>query len=372
MEKVGNKKLSSAVYLHLPFCKTKCAYCDFASFAGMEHLMERYVDALTKEIGDYAPLDIKTFYMGGGTPSLLPEKLLAKILHAAKKSFGLKPDVETTIEVNPATASANKLQFFAETGINRLSVGVQSFDDRTLKILGRGYKARECAKILESARKAGFKNLSVDLLCGISGQSEKSFLSDMQKAAEFLPEHFSVYQLTLEKGATRGPKEADEERQAAMYDTAVDFLQSKGYRHYEVSNFAMPEKECRHNMAYWLGEEYLGLGSSAHSFFNSSRFANPDDPVDYINSIRNGKARLQTTTSKKEELMNYLLMKLRLVNEEVSFAELDGKTEGDFLAKYAGVIERLHKNRMAQVGNDGFTLTRRGLLFLNNVLLEFL
>lgn len=336
--------------------------------------MERYADALVEEIGDSPRLDLRTLYLGGGTPSLLPENMLAGILDAAKKRFGLKPGIETTIEVNPATASLDKLKFFVEMGINRLSAGVQSFDDKTLKILGRGYKARDSEKILEAGRKAGFKNLSVDLLSGISGQSEKSFSSDMQKAAEFLPEHFSVYQLTLEEGVTSGIKEADDQRQVAMYNQAIDFLQSVGYRHYEVSNFAMPGKECRHNMAYWLGEEYLGFGSSAHSFFNSDRFVNPQKPSDYITHIRSGKERTQAPepTSKKDELINYLLMKLRLVNRKVSFAELDGKADGDFLAQYAGVIEKLHKNRMAEVGQGDFTLTRRGLLFLNNVLLEFI
>ena len=371
---------SASLYIHIPFCRSKCGYCDFASFPSLEHLYEDYATALIKEIGKSPPLAASTIYFGGGTPSLLPVEMTTDIMAALKKRFRVPNDAEITIEANPATISADGLAQLRNIGINRLSIGVQSFDAGSLEMLERDCKPQDAREAIEAAREARFTNISLDIMTALPGQTEASMISDLKKALEFDPEHLSVYQLTLHDDSVmqkelkyKSYKMPGDDMQAALYETAVDFLEGSGYKHYEVSNFAKPGFECRHNLAAWLGEEYLGLGSGAHSFLNNRRFANPDRPEKYISSISNsGPISQEKTNEQKGELIDYLLMRLRLVGREINFSDINEKFGVDFSRKYRETLEKLAANNLLTVGNGSFKLTRRGLLFLNNILLEFI
>ena len=369
---------SAAVYIHIPFCRSKCGYCDFASYASLDHLYTDYSSALIREITEASPLFAKTLFFGGGTPSLLPLEQTAAIVDAAKRRFSLKTSAEITMEANPATIDVGKLKALRAIGINRLSIGAQSFDDMTLKTLGRGYSASHAVESLENARQAGFENLSIDIMTGIPGQTMASLMRDLKMAVDFNAEHLSVYQLTLHENSPMsvslrksGGKLPDDGLQAEFFETAIEFLSGQGYLHYEVSNFARPGMECRHNMAYWLGDEYLGLGSGAHSFVNNRRRSNPDDPNSYIKFIATGTQPSLEAVTAQEELFNYLLMRLRLVNREVRFKEIGDRFQLNFLDKYRQTLEKLSATRLLTFSGNGFTVTRRGLLFLNDILLEF-
>jgi len=371
---------AASVYIHIPFCRSKCGYCDFASFASLEHLYKDYVRALTEEIRGSPRLSAGTLYFGGGTPSLLPVEMTSDIMAAVRKRFLVQKEAEITLEANPATVSASGLATLKSIGINRLSVGVQSFDTGTLEMLGRDYRPRDAVEAVEAARKAGFTNLSVDIMTAMPQQTKASMINDLKTAVEFQPEHLSVYQLTLHEESTmqkeliyKAHKMPGGDVQAEFYETAIELLADNGYGHYEISNFAKPGKECRHNLAAWLGEQYLGLGSGAHSFFQKRRFANPKKPEDYIRSIANGGISTRELTGKpKDELIEYLLMRLRLVGREVNFSEINEKFGIDFSHLYREPIEKLGKNNFLAVNNNGFKLTSKGLLFLNNILLEFI
>jgi len=370
---------AASVYIHIPFCRSKCGYCDFASFASLEHLYKDYVCALMEEIATSPRLSADTVYFGGGTPSLLPVEMTSDIMAAVSKRFRIQKEAEITLEANPATVSASDLETLRRIGINRLSVGVQSFNTGTLEILGRDYRPQDAVEAVEAARKAGFTNLSMDIMTGIPGQTTASMISDLKTAVEFQPEHLSVYQLTLHENGPmqkelgyKAHKMPGGDVQAELYETAVEFLADNGYGHYEISNFAKPGKECRHNLAAWLGEEYLGLGSGAHSFLQKRRFANPKKPEDYIRSVANGSVSTRELTCKPEdELIEYLLMRLRLVGREVNFSEINEKFGINFSHLYREPIEKLGKNGFLAVNNSGFRLTSKGPLFLNNILLEF-
>lgn len=370
----------AAVYIHIPFCRSKCGYCDFASFASLEHLYVDYVKALMQEIDTTPPLTAKTIYLGGGTPSLLPVEMTAALTDAAKKKFRVQNGVEITIEANPSTITTGDLKALRDIGINRLSIGIQSFNEGTLKILGRGYSHREAAESLESALKAGFNNVSIDIMTGVPGQTEASMINDLEMAVGFSPEHLSVYQLTLQENSPmhemlkkRSLEMPGDDVQAALYEASIEFLDDNGYLHYEVSNFARPGMECLHNLAYWLGEDYLGLGSGAHSFLNGRRFANPEEPEKYIGYISNGaKQTVEDNAGAKDELINYLLMRLRLVGRKIEFAEINRRFGLDFQSRYRQPLEKLDSTKLLELTDSGFGLTRRGLLFLNNILLEFI
>ena len=369
----------AAVYIHIPFCRSKCGYCDFASYASLDHLYADYSNALIREIKGADPLLAKTLYFGGGTPSLLPVEQTAAIVDAAKKRFSMKTGAEITMEANPATIDAGQLKVLRAIGINRLSIGAQSFDDMTLKTLGRGYSASHAVEALEDARQAGFENLSIDIMTGIPGQTMASLMGDLKRAVDFDAEHLSVYQLTLHENSPMsvslrksGKKMPDDGLQAEFFEAAIEFLSGCGYLHYEVSNFARPGMECRHNMAYWLGDNYLGLGSGAHSFIDNRRRSNPDDPNSYIKLISTGSAPSSKPVTAKEELFNYLLMRLRLVNREVRFREIGDRFQFNFIRKHRQILEKLSAARLLTLSGNGFTVTRRGLLFLNNILLEFI
>ncbi|MBI5179387.1 MAG: radical SAM family heme chaperone HemW [Nitrospinae bacterium] len=370
---------NASVYIHIPFCRSKCVYCDFASFAGMDHLMEPYISSLVTEIGHAHPMTADTLYIGGGTPSHLPASLLENVMGAFNNKFRLADGAEMTIEANPHSASREMLETAKKLGMNRLSIGIQSFNDRLLKTLGRPHTANDAVDTIAQARSAGFANISLDLIFGVPGQSAADLIADLEKAVALSPEHLSVYQLTLEEGT---PLEEmvekgkvmmpDDDEQLAMYESTVDFLKKAGYRQYEISNFAKPGKECRHNLAYWMGDEFAGFGSGAHSFTEGVRYANPDDPEDYIRDVTvGGESGVEILTDDKDKIIDFLLMRLRLVDKALKFEEINSKFEIIFEEVYNSALKNIEKHGFATISNSGFQLTSKGLVFLDSLLLEF-
>ena len=265
------------LYVHVPFCAAKCNYCAFYSEAGNADKMSGYVDAVLLELEHFAPqLAPTTIFFGGGTPSLLPAPLMRRILEKIPATHA----TEWTIECNPSTVSTEKAKLFRESGVNRISMGVQSLDDELLDVIGRVHSVKAAVESYRKLRDAGFDNINLDLMFGLPGQTMEHWRNTLAKAIELQPEHLSTYGLILEEDTEfwrmfgKGLIKPDEELELAMYQTGMEVLAAAGYRQYEISNFSKPGKECRHNIAYWEGKDYLGLGPSACSTVGSKRWQN--------------------------------------------------------------------------------------------------
>ena len=283
-----------SLYVHIPFCRAKCYYCNFNSYPGLEALIPDYVSALLAEMERWAKLarghKVQTMYLGGGTPSLLPSAQVAQLIEGAKACFLVATDAEVTLEANPGTVATAYLEAIRKAGVNRLSLGMQSFQPTFLKLLGRIHDADEARRAFRWAREAGFDNVSLDLIYGLPKQTLEQWRLDLEEAAAMRPEHISLYGLTLEPGTplaeTLSDKDAlDPDLAADMYTLAEDVLGSAGFEHYELSNWARPGRESRHNLAYWRMMPYLGLGAGAHSCFQGFRWANVDSPREYLAKV---------------------------------------------------------------------------------------
>ncbi|MFH1595163.1 MAG: radical SAM family heme chaperone HemW, partial [Pseudomonadota bacterium] len=290
---------SPGLYVHVPFCKSKCPYCDFYSVTD-QALIPAYVQAMEKEAGLYREAfgAFDSLYLGGGTPSWLEASQLTTLLALVRRNFDFAEDTEFTLEANPDDITADKLRLFRELGVNRLSLGVQSLDEAELRFLGRRHTAGQARKSLELARAAGFDHVGVDLIYGVPGQKQEAWVGSLEQVLEFRPEHLSCYQLTLAPDTPLGRRAArgevthlGEEAERAFFLLTSRFLVERGYLHYEVSNFAREEEHCcRHNRKYWRHEPYLGLGPGAHSFDGGRRWWNFSSVEQYGSSLEAGKA----------------------------------------------------------------------------------
>ncbi len=372
-------KEGAGLYIHIPFCDTKCGYCDFASFAGRDALIEPYTDALLREIERAPEIAVKTVYIGGGTPSMLSADRIETVLNAVARKFRLADEAEVTMEMNPSTGNLAYLEDIRSAGINRLSIGVQSFNKKHLKTLGRRGGPDVSATAIDNSRKAGFDNLSLDLMFGVPAQTVEEVEKDVGYLLGFAPEHISTYQLTVaegtpfhewsEKGIVVLP---DDELLVEMYDVIREKLVSAGYRHYEISNFAKEGKECGHNLGYWLGDDFLGLGSASHSFLRGKRFCNPESVEEYINGVIAGSAARIIEENDNQKLENYLLMRLRLIEIDLEFSDINQRFNIDFLKEYRTVLNRLESLGLLWLSQERAGLNAKGVLFLNNVILEFI
>ena len=362
------------LYIHIPFCKRKCEYCDFKSYAGKEELVDEYIKWLkyeVKEVGEGNRLDyennldklaiVKTIYIGGGTPSLIDSKYINEILEVVKQNYTLENDLEITIEVNPGTVNQEKLEQYKKSGINRLSIGLQSTHDRLLKKLGRIHNYEEFLNTFELARKVGFENINVDLMLGLPEQSIEDLKESVEEIIKLNPEHISVYSLIVEEGTPFYKKleenELDlpeEEIERKMYWTVKQELEKAGYIHYEISNFAKAGFESKHNLSCWNQEEYIGFGTSAHSYTNNVRFSNTDSIEEYINNYDTNNEtdnfifhEKQNKESKMKEFMLLGLRKIegvhiqdfksskKIVVVNLSYGEIDLK-DSDYVLIYKG------------------------------------
>ncbi len=394
---------SVALYLHVPFCRHKCPYCDFNAYSGLERLIGPFVEALEREICNWSLLlsgrAVPTIFLGGGTPSLLPGAELARLLTACRNAFAVSSDVEVTLEANPGTLDLPRLQAYRQAGVTRLSLGAQSFHDPELRWLGRDHTAGQTREAVSLARVAGFENLSLDLIFGLPGQTLAAWQDSLDEALALRPEHVSCYALTVEEGTPLARRVAsgrdpapDPDLQADQYQVAEDLLKAGGFVHYEISNWARPGYECRHNMTYWRNEPYVGLGPGAHSYFAGYRFSTVRSPGAYIRAMaRGGDTAMRRTgdtaisgvgdeamrraspiaesefVDPKTDLFDTLTQGLRLV-EGVDLRAAR-RRHGPFDER---VFEPLRDGGLVDREGDWARLTRRGRLLANEVSLAIM
>lgn len=365
-----------ALYIHVPFCIKKCDYCDFVSFPGMEaSTIDRYADAVCEELKtrkESLSGGISTLYLGGGTPSLLSPAHLERIFSAIKQACPRFPDgQEITMEVNPGTVDSDKLRAFRKLGINRISLGVQSFDDRLLKILGRIHTAQEALDAYNACRTAGFDNVSLDLMSALPEQTIADWRDTLKTAVSLKPEHLSVYNLQVEEGTPMwnkkyspctGEKPAfpGEEEDAEMYLSAIRYLGGHGYNRYEISNFALEGRECRHNLTYWENGDYVGLGAAAHSCIDGLRQANTRVLADYLVSPSEAVVERYPATplSRRQET---LFLGLRLA----------GGVEAGLFKGFEKDVKELLFDGLIEKNNGRYRLTEQGVLLGNRVFSRF-
>ena len=417
------------LYIHIPFCRVKCPYCDFAAYARLEELIPDYVDALLREMEIWsAPTEgaeVATVYFGGGTPSLLPLAELERILAGAARCFSLKPGAEVSLEANPGTVEVAYLRGLRALGINRLSLGVQSFHEDELRFLGRDHTVDKALAAYRDAREASFANVNLDLIYGLTGGSLQRWRANLERALALAPEHISLYALAVEertplhrwvqRGLVAPP---DPDMAAAMYELSEGTLASAGYEHYEISNWARPGFRCRHNLVYWRNEPYLGLGAGAHSFFpvrawpsagpmggaegqpslQAFRFANVASPRQYIHRLQaadmalspigeglpNGPLASIVAIDRTREMAETAILALRLVQDgldEEAFRNRFGTAPQEVWGPQIRELEALGllevwEGPLARVGwvrRDGhLRLTSRGRLLSNEVFLRLL
>ncbi len=372
------------IYIHIPFCIQKCYYCDFCSFDKLQNKQAEYVDALIKKIKNThnkSELLIKTVYIGGGTPSILNANELKQVMEAIKTNFLLSKDCEITVEMNPGTVTKEKLQIYKDSGINRLSIGLQSTNDEILKELGRIHNYKQFEDIYEEARALGFNNINVDLMIGLPNQTIDDVSKSLKDIIQKNPEHISVYSLILEddtklknlieEGNLSLP---DEDTERAMYWTVKNTLEKNGYNHYEISNFSKLGYESKHNTDCWNQKEYIGFGIAAHSYFNNIRYSNICDINEYVKNINSKDFEknviIHEIQEKQDKMNEYMILGLRMikgVNEQV-FKEKFSKDINDV---YKKSIEKLINLELISNEKGIIKLTKKGIDFANIVWEEF-
>lgn len=372
------------IYVHIPFCRRKCFYCDFPSYTGREGVMNAYINALCREISSQGSLycgiwgSPATVYIGGGTPTVLPAVLMEKLLSSLEKIIA--DPKEFTIEMNPGTAEETYLEMLRSHGCQRLSIGVQSFQDELLRHIGRIHSGEEALTAVELAKRAGFTNISLDLMYGLPGQSLRELEKSVEIAATLGIQHISIYGLQVEEGTVfarqREMGKLDlpgDEVEEAMYDYMVDALPALGYARYEISNFAIPGYESRHNLGYWQDVPYLGLGAAAHSYLKGKRWENVADPLEYINCVEEGKSPSHEEGERTEKIATeeFAFLALRTVkgiDKSAFFRKFGCSLE----SVYGEVLRRLIAKGLLEEDGDAIFLTRLGMKYGNMVFAEFI
>ena len=376
-------KKNMELYIHVPFCVKKCTYCDFLSFSADEGTKRRYVEKLMEEMGTMGAVcrdnTVSTVFVGGGTPSILKGEWMEELFSVLRENFSLEPDAEISMEANPGTVTKEKLFSYRRAGINRLSFGLQSAKERELSALGRIHSFEDFLESFRAARECGFENINVDLMSALPGQTADSWMETLKRTAELSPEHISAYSLIVEEGtpfyeaygSEAGRKLLpDEETEREMYHRTKAFLRECGYERYEISNYAKPGFACLHNIGYWTGVPYLGLGLGAASYLNGKRFSGHADMETYLASAA-GTYENEVQLTKKDMEEEFFFLGLRLT-KGVSLAEFKERFGEDAAAVYPGVMERFVKEGAANLSDGRFFLTDYGMDVSNYVMAEFL
>lgn len=372
------------IYIHIPFCSSKCYYCDFISFPRLDNRIEEYIDYLMMEIDLYKDrlmdYQVKTIFIGGGTPSYLEGKYIGKILERIHKRFNTEKIEEITIEINPGTLNKEKLNIYKEYGVNRISIGVQTLKDSLLKSIGRNHSAKDFYNTYELIRNMDFNNVNVDLIFGLPDQSLDDTMETLEKIVDLNVEHISYYSLILEEntlmnrwfneGKISFPSE-DLERD--MYHNGISFLQSKGYDHYEISNFAKEGSRCKHNLFYWKLKPYIGFGIAAHSNLDHKRFWNFDKFKDYYSSLKDRRFPIlgEETIDKEMEIAEYLIMGLRLI-EGIDKKEFFNRFQLKVEDIYNELLIKYEKEGLLYVDGERIRFTLKGLDLTNIVYVDLL
>ena len=380
------------LYIHFPFCKRKCLYCDFCSAAESPETVAAYCGALKKEIRlmakKYADAKVSTVFLGGGTPSLVPPQEMAAVLDTLRDAFEILPDAEFTSEANPGTLTGEWLEMTVKRGLNRLSLGVQAAQDHLLQGIGRIHTAREAEEAVRLARRYGIQNLNLDAMFGLPGQTERDYLDTLESFKAWGADHISAYSLILEEGTPLYRLVnaghvilPDEDEVASMYEHGIEWLEQAGYRRYEVSNFAKPGFECRHNIGYWQGEWYLGLGVAAHSMLPTDRpgafcqrKGNAADVQAYIRALQSGEEAPVDGVdfvTPEEAMFETMMLGLRTTFgvEEKRFEKLHGVS---LRKRYGEPLDSLVRDGLGQWTEGRFSLTPRGIEIQNDVLMRLM
>jgi oxygen-independent coproporphyrinogen-3 oxidase len=373
----GLKGEPAGIYVHIPFCRRKCSYCDFYSVTDFSFL-DAFVQALECEMILHRglPLVYDSVYIGGGTPSALHHTLIGRIINSALQTFTILSDAEITIEVNPGTVTKHSISSYRYHGINRLSIGIQSFQDNYLKFLGRIHSAKDGIRTIEHAQKAGVKNIGLDLIYGLPGQSLQTWVSDLQMALKFKPDHLSCYMLTYERGTPLFKDRRKgifqplrDESIRKLFYTTVDVLEAHGYEQYEVSNFAKSKsKRSRHNQKYWSTVAYIGLGPSAHSYLNPVRFWKISNTEKYISVLQKHRIPLDglEVLSNEQALIETLFLELRQ-RRGIDISVFNQRFSVDFLYLFGDILSFLAENGMIHLNQNCCTVTRKGLIFIDSI-----
>ena len=367
------------IYVHIPFCKKKCNYCDFISYEDKNEFVNLYIEKLQEEIKKNAKItkeyEISTIYIGGGTPSYIDSSYILEILTSIKENYNINKNVEITIEVNPGTVNEEKLKSYIEAGINRLSIGLQSTKNNLLQLIGRIHKYEDFLETYNLARKVGFKNINVDLMIGLPTQTLEDVQESINEVIKLNSEHISVYSLILEEG-TKLEKQIeektlflpDENIEREEYWLVKNKLKEQGYVHYEISNFSKKGYESKHNVSCWKQEEYIGFGVAAHSYINKTRYSNVDNIEEYINC---NSHIIHEKQEKEAEEKEYMLLGLRKI-DGVKISEFKNKFSENPIYVFKNELEKLVKEKLIECDLNTIKLTNKGIDLANIVWQEFI
>lgn len=382
------------LYVHIPFCKSKCLYCDFVSFANNNDMIERYIECVKKEIIQYATENktmsehglepkfiVKTIYIGGGTPSYIDEDYIVQIMETIKHNFEVKEDAEITIEVNPGTASKDKLEAYKKCGINRLSIGLQSTQNKILKNIGRIHTYEEFIITYAHAREAKFKNINVDLMINLPGQTLEDVKDSIKRIINLKPEHISVYSLIVEDNTPIKTlldmhclELASDEVERQMYWYVKETLEKHKYHQYEISNFAKEGHESKHNMDCWNQKEYIGVGLNASSFLDNKRYSNISALEQYITNIEQNEMNknliLEETLNEESKMNEYMMLGLRKI-AGVNIQGFKNTFNVNPIVRFCKPLEKLTKEGLVQIDENSIKLTNKGIDLANLVWEEF-
>lgn len=377
------KKLG--IYVHVPFCKQKCNYCDFYSIKWNDEFEENYINAVLNEIKSYevklkGEYIVDSIFIGGGTPTIIKPENIRKILETIKGFVQIDLQCEISMEANPNTLTLENLKAYKDMGINRLSIGIQSLNDEILKKIGRIHNSTEAIEAIDRAKKMGFRNINADVMFNIPGQTLSDIQDTLHKIIEKGVKHISFYSLKLEEGTPMFVMEEnkkiimpDEELERTMYYTGRNVMEENNLFQYEISNFAIKGYECRHNLRYWNQEEYIGIGPSAHSFLNNIRYSNPSDLKFYCEKAKTDSFErvIQEELSEDDLMFEYIMLKFRLT-EGFDINEFNQKFKADFNEMYKLQIKYLLKYDLVELINDNIRLTKKGMDVSNAVIEEFM
>jgi len=371
---------SVGIYVHIPFCKRKCDYCDFYSLSGCsQKFMDEYIKALVKQLDDYtlggSKYTVDTIYIGGGTPSFFGGKRIKTLLSEIEKRFALTKNVEVTVEVNPESADKGLFKTLKKAGVNRISMGVQSSNDEDLSRLGRLHNFEGAKTAVELCSKYCTDNISLDLMYGLEGQSVDGFKKAILDIVALKPKHISCYALSVEGGtplAVRNPVLPDDDTVADMYFAAVETLENAGYLQYEISNFSLPGYRSRHNSRYWDLSPYIGIGAAAHSFFGDKRFSVIKDAEEYIKRLETGESVIDEAdeVAIKNRIGEYVMLKLR-TSDGIDEGEFSRRFKTDF-EPYAEKLRSFEKDGFTETGGGIYKLTPKGFFVSNTIISEVL
>lgn len=380
------RKKPLSIYIHIPFCARKCLYCDFASGPGDANQIAYYMRVLQKEIRSFSAIStlyqVQTAFFGGGTPSFVAPHYIEQLLQLLRSQFDLAADAEISLEANPGTLDEEKLNTYRRAGVNRLSLGLQSVHEEELQRLGRIHSYEDFLYGYRIARRAGFRNINVDLMSGLPRQSLASWQESLTKVADLEPEHISAYSLIVEEGTPFYEQYGGglgrlalpgEELDREMYHFTKEFLASRGYQRYEISNYAKPGYACRHNMTYWTLGDYLGFGQAAASYLEGRRFTNPEGAEEYWQAARTSYQRFRQTpiSSEREQMEEYMFLGLRTARG-VSREDFKKRFGKDFPSRYDERLLDFYRQGLMVQEKGRITLTDRGIDVSNVILAQFL